>query len=481
MKKIFQKFRMVITVVIVLIVLSSCKDYLDIPMPTNSVSTATAFNGQGTIDGMMYNLYYSFSSNIAAGTDMVRQSEAFADNVYNPTTNQTILDQQNHTVTPATASTCIISWTNAYRTIFLANTMMEGLKDVKTTVLPEANKNAYLGAAKTIRAWTYFMLVRIFGDVPLLTTSSVDDNKEKGRDPKADVYKLIEEDLKDAMSKLPSTTGARYFINNKYIPESMLADLYLNQGKWAEAEAAATDVIASGKYQLMPNLDDVFLQTSKEAIFAPGYNTYWNDNAPKAAPVGLLVWPDNSVSYETIFPALSPDLQNSFEAGDLRWTTWVKLSNTGKYTNPTNRMFCYKFKYNIVVNTSTVIPAGKEQDQSLKRLAEMYLIRAEARAKQNNLTGAAADLNLIRTRAGLTNTTATSQNDLVEAVIKERRIELCFENASRWFDLVRTGKADAVLSILPYKKDNWKPYKVLFPIYQNILNANTKLTQNPGY
>jgi hypothetical protein len=481
MKKTYKKFMMALAVATGLFILSSCKDYLDIPLPTNSLSTVTAFESQGIIDGMMYNMYYSFCYNVAAGTDVVRQSEALADNAYNPTTNTTILDQQNAAITPATY-TCIVNWGNAYRTIFLANSMMEGLKEVKTSVLPEATKNTYIAAAKTIRAWTYFMLVRIYGDVPLLTTSTVEENKDKGRDPKTDVYKLIEEDLKDAMSKLPATTGARYFINNKYIPESMLADMYLNQGKWAEAETAATDVIASGKYQLAANLDDVFLQTSKEPIFACGFTLYWNDNAPKAgATGGYLLWPDGFPSYETIFPALSPDLQNSFEPGDLRKTTWVKLSNTGKYTDPTNRMFCYKHKYNIVVNTSTVIPAGKEQDQPLKRLAEMYLIRAEARARQNNLAGAAADLNLIRTRAGLANTSAAAQNDLIEAVIKERRVELFHENASRWFDLVRTGKADALLSVLSYKKANWKPYMVLFPIHQDVLNANPKLGQTPGY
>ena len=153
----------------------------------------------------------------------------------------------------------------------------------------------------------------------------------------------------------------------------------------------------------------------------------------KTGQIAYLLWPDgtNRISLEGSFPALSPDLLSSYEPGDLRRTNWVALSNSGAYSNPNNRMFCYKYKYNVVYVTGT-IPVGKEEDFKFIRLAEVYLIRAEARAQQNNLTGAADDLNMIRKRAGLVNTTAASKTVLVEAVLKERRIELCFENGASW-------------------------------------------------
>ncbi len=95
-------------------------------------------------------------------------------------------------------------------------------------------------------------------------------------------------------------------------------------------------------------------------------------------------------------------------------------------------------------------------------------------------SGAASDLNVIRNRAGLANTTATSQTDLINAIIKERRVELFHEGGYRWDDLVRTGTADAVISALPWKI-NWDSYKTLWPIPLAQVNLNSNLEQNPGY
>ena len=115
------------------------------------------------------------------------------------------------------------------------------------------------------------------------------------------------------------------------------------------------------------------------------------------------------------------------------------------------------------------------------RFAELYLIRAEARAQQNKLTGAnsaASDINVIRTRAGLSNTTATTQAALLLAVEKERQVELFTEWGHRWFDLRRTGRIDAVLSAV---KPTWKPTAALFPIPYLEIQRNPLLTQNNGY
>ena len=116
------------------------------------------------------------------------------------------------------------------------------------------------------------------------------------------------------------------------------------------------------------------------------------------------------------------------------------------------------------------------------RLAEQYLIRAEARAQQNNISGAQADLNAIRTRAGLANVTATTQTGLVTAIYHERQIELFTEFGHRWFDLKRTGQLDAVMGIAaPQKGGTWASYKALIPIPASEISINPHLTQNPGY
>ncbi|WP_394334799.1 RagB/SusD family nutrient uptake outer membrane protein [Niastella vici] len=112
------------------------------------------------------------------------------------------------------------------------------------------------------------------------------------------------------------------------------------------------------------------------------------------------------------------------------------------------------------------------------RAAEIYLIRAEARAQQNNLTGAAADLNVIRSRAGLPATTATTPTEYLDAIFRERKFELFTEWGHRWFDLIRTGNANTVLGAL---KPTWRPTAALFPIVTQVLLSNPQLTQNPGY
>lgn len=481
MKKAFNNILITMTLAVVLTTVSSCKKYLDIPYPNNSINTKSAFTNMATIDGMMNNLYYSFFNTAAVSGGLYYVLPCTADEGYNPTSVSLSLDPQTSNIT---ANLYLISWDNVYNNIYQANVMLESIPGATAPGFTDDKKKAYTAAAKTIRAYDYFLLVRIFGDVPLITNTDVPVNSLKPRDPAATVYAAIEKDLQDAIAALPATLGIKYFINNKYIPEAILAEVYLTEGKWAQAEAAATDIIGSNQYQLAA-LTDIFLQSSKEGIFesAPAYALFNSAISYKVGRINRFTWfPEGSFrSYlEGDAPALSPDLLNSFEAGDQRLVNWVTLRNANNYSNPNNRMFPYKYKYSYVYYTGT-IPAGREENDKVIRLAEIYLLRAEVRARQNNITGAAADLNIIRTRAGLANTTASSQSDMIDAVLNERRHELFFEGGWRWFDLVRTGKANSVLSAISYKSANWKPYMVLFPLSPANLASNPNLTQTPGY
>jgi len=114
------------------------------------------------------------------------------------------------------------------------------------------------------------------------------------------------------------------------------------------------------------------------------------------------------------------------------------------------------------------------------RLGELLLLRAEARAQQGNISGAAEDLDQIRIRAGLANTTASSKETMLDAILHERQVEL-FQEGCRWEDLKRFGKADEVLSSIDYKAQNYKPYMKLWPIPKNELIINPNLVQNEGY
>jgi hypothetical protein len=120
---------------------------------------------------------------------------------------------------------------------------------------------------------------------------------------------------------------------------------------------------------------------------------------------------------------------------------------------------------------------GNEYNMIL-RLAEMYLIRSEAEAEQGDLSTAQADLNVVRNRAGLGNTTASSQSDLLAAILQERKVEFFGEFSNRWLDLKRSGQLDAVMAPL---KSTYKPTAALYPIPYSQILLNSNLTQNPGY
>ena len=445
--------------------LAACEDFLEIPPPTNSITTESVFLSKGTIDQYMGGMYTAYSGGLPTVN-----CEYFADNCYNPTATVYYIEMTGEML--PTSNWAAGGW-NRYGSINYANLMLEGLPTA--SVLDQATKDSYTGAALTVRAMSHYTLVSLYGDVPLNTTSKVEDNASKPRTPADEVYTRVISDLDEAIALLPETgAGDERYIDVRYVPLAISARVYTTMGNWAKAEAAADEVITNGNYSLLTNLDDIFFRGSNEIIFAAANTFNFNQSYKDWPQLGASYYPTRASSERTC-TALSEDLLNSFEPGDNRRTAWVFYSNGANYPNPNNRYFFKKY-YSPVGTTN---PPGKAQDFVVLRLAEMYLIRAEARARQNNLSGAAADLNVIRNRAGLPNTTAATQTDLVNAIIHERRIELCGEGL-RWDDLVRTGTADAVISALPYKV-NWDSYKTLWPIPYDQIRLNDALVQNPGY
>ena len=136
----------------------------------------------------------------------------------------------------------------------------------------------------------------------------------------------------------------------------------------------------------------------------------------------------------------------------------------------------FKYKYR---DNATATAAGVTENQIILRLAEQYLIRAEARARVgSNTAGALSDLNVIRVRAGLAASTTTAATILLDEIALENRREFFCEQGFRWNNLRRTGQADAVLGAL---KPTYRPQAKLYPFAQSIINVNTNLVQNPGY
>jgi hypothetical protein len=215
----------------------------------------------------------------------------------------------------------------------------------------------------------------------------------------------------------------------------------------------------------MEPLDSVFLINSKESIFQ-----VLPQNTSNYSMETVLIFPTNSI-YPRI--ALSDALTRQFDVGDQRKHHWVKPFVIGQDT-----FYCpYKFKKRFRPSADTF----PTELTTIIRLSEMYLILAECRLNQGDLSGAASNLNIVRRRAGLSavgTETGIGIDKMKILIERERQLEFFTECGLNWFDLVRSGKVDVVMAQI--KKD-WDPRRRLWPIPKIDLEGNKNLTQNPGY
>lgn len=442
---------------------SSCKKYADTGAPINQVASEDVFKTDASANSAVAALYnnsnfnaysgyveYTFIGAISMLTGMA------ADEMYDV---YPYYDEFKTNVIPVADSYNNNIWTFGYAEIYDINAAIEGLN--AATTLTEASRQQWLGEAYTLRAFCFLYLTNLYGDVPLITTTSVATNANMPRTAQSAVYAQIEKDLTTAQGLLsdayPAGTTLRVRIN-KAAATALLARTYLYENKWAQAEEQSSAVIGSGTYS-MNTADNVFINTSNETILQLfsyyGYTQFGNNFVPAGSTPEYVVY-DN--------------LANNFEAGDLRAAKWL---HSGVVSGVTHY---YPYKYKLQSNVTT----GNEYVVVL-RLAEQYLIRAEARAQQNKLTGAGSaleDVQVVRTRAGLTDLTVTAQSDILLAIETERYHELFTEMGHRWLDLKRTGRANTVLGA---QKSTWQSSAALFPIPSQQRTAVPALTQNAGY
>lgn len=449
---------------IFLIAETSCKKFVEIDDPTDQIVSNSVFNHDESAEAAIRGIYSEMMNNprlFTSGYTTLFTGMA-ADDLYyySPSSRDEFV---NNNITPLNHSLLTASfWQPSYKYIYSANTCIEGL--TKAFSLSPNLKNRLLGEAKFIRAFCYFHLVNIFGDVPLIATT---DYKANAPLPKTDmsvIYQQIISDLSDAKLLLPTaypTPGKAR--PNQFAATALLAKVYLFRSDWTNAEANASLLISSGSYSIEADLNNTFLQTSNEAIWQlypanANFNTY----------EGNQILPASNGSMPTYLIKLG--LVNAFEPGDLRKTNWTKSRIFSGQT------LWYPYKYKIRGGNSSV---PLTECNTVLRLAETYLIRAEARAHLGNISGSQNDLNTVRNRAGLLNTVADTQPTLLTAIEKERRVELFVEWGNRWYDLKRTNRATNVLGIL--KPATWNATDVLWPIPVDQITRNPFLTQNPGY
>lgn len=451
-------------VILPLVFFNSCKKFIDAGIPRTEIASEAVFTTDASATSAIRGVYSLMMANQSfSNGELEIYTGLLSDELANYSSN---FEQQQFffaSLTPINNVVYAAFWQQPYLYINNVNTILEGLQ--QSTTLSEATKKQLTGEALFIRAFCHFYLVNLFGDIPYISSTDYQLNAVASRLAVVDVYKKITDDLLQAQQLM--TADFSYANNeriqaNKGAATALLARVYLYTGEWAKAEAQATDLLNNtAMYSLLTDLSKVFLANSNEAIWQlkpviPGKNT------TQGQYFILTDVPQNNMSGV----AISNELYNAFETGDDRKAEW-----TNTFTNSSGS-WNYAFKYKVSLNNTIT------EYTTVFRLAEQYLIRAEARARQDNIDGAKNDLNVIRNRALLANTTATDKASLLAAIEQERKVELFAEWGHRWLDLKRTGRATAVLQSL---KTNWQATDVLFPLPQTEINVNPKLVQNPGF
>jgi hypothetical protein len=460
----------------IIVCFSQCKKFVQTDPPATQLVTASVFNNNATATAAQIGIYIQMASNNESSNMEIRTG-LLGDELTNYTSNTNAYYAFYTNAMTAVGTTG--PWTNAYKYIYQANSVIAALQN--NGAISPAAQQQLLGEAKFIRAFWYFYLTSFYGDVALVTSTSYTINASTARSPQTQIYQQMISDLKDALNTLSinyvdatdTTITTERTRPTKWAAAAMLARIYLYSGDYADAVVQSTSVINNNNLYRLVGLsnDSVFKANSLESI--------WQLAVPQPAssfdtPDGYFFILNSAPGGAVNCCAISTQLMQSFELGDARKKYWINSFQAGTVT------YSYPYKYNIRT-VSTI------EYTMVLRLAEQYLIRAEAEAQLNNLSAAAVDLNFIRRRAGLpviSDSIATSQQQLLKSILHERQVELFTEWGQRWIDLGRSGIGNAVMSaVTPQKGGTWNPdgHQLLFPIPQTEINVDAKLTQNTGY
>lgn len=449
----------ILSIIVAASVLTGCKKFLDVEEPIDQVENSKIFIDDSTAASAVVGLY----------SELMRRNLHFSNgglSIYCGLSADEFVNTSSSASTDQFTSNSLLSnntivsanfWSSAYSRIYHANAILEGLA---VSGITDSLKRQLEGEARTIRALCYFYLVNLFGPVPLITTTKYAENESMPRTSVVKVYESIIADLEEAEVRLkPAYPTAGKVRINKWAAMALLARVYLFQNNWAKAKEKSAAVINSGAYS-MPAPQNVFLAGSTETIWqmltVPSFNN---------TVEGSQFIPPATATTKPAF-VLTDTLRKSMDTADRR-KVWVGTRVISQVS------YAYPAKYLQRTN------GGSLENNIVLRLAEQYLIRAEANVQLNLINDAQNDLHVVRQRAGLSKILTTNLDSLRRAIEQERRIEFFAEWGHRWMDLKRTDKADAILKII--KGASWQPEDVLYPIPLPEIERNPFLIQNPGY
>jgi hypothetical protein len=456
------KSKMLLITVLLLNLLFSCDNFVDVDLPNSQLTANSVYEDKTTANAAMTQVYAKMRDDglftgYAAGLSNLMGNYADEMEFYgNPQEGTNSF--YNNIVLPSNASVKSL-WNNSYNQIYGANAVLEGVTN--SVNLSSADRDPLKGEALFTRAFIHFYLTNLFGSIPYIKTTDYQKNSTIAKESSMAVYNYCIEDLKLALDLLPAAyKTADRTRPNKSAARALLARIYLYTQQWNEASNEASAVLNNSViYPFESNLNKVFLKESTATIWQFSPNTA-TGNTLEAQTFVFTVGPPP-------LSALTASLVYTFSVGDKRKLNWVAAITK----ESTTWYYCAKYK-----SKSTSVST---EYSIILRLNEMYLVRAEARAHSGDLIGSKEDLNKIRNTAGLLNTTAQSQAEILEAILKERQLEFFCEFGHRFFDLKRFNALDTTLSIT---KPGWNSFENQLPVPESelILNKNL-IPQNTGY
>jgi starch-binding outer membrane protein, SusD/RagB family len=478
-KNLYKLYITVLTITYISII--GCNKFIEVDPPDSGLVGSVVYSSDLTAAASTNSIFLNtFTPNIAFSEFGIPNALGLmADEIKNYATgNSNIMQYYTNSLSE---SGNISFWTVLYGLIYRCNDVIEGVSN--SEAITPSLKKQLIGEAKFMRALFYFYSVNLFGEIPLALTTDYKINNKLNRSPVSAVYDQIIADLKDAKSMLPTdyytstgNTSSEKVFPIKAAATALLARVYLYKKDWANAEQESALIIDNPKFSLLTDLNNVFKKNSEENIWQLG-------GLNPAPPSGnltdgymyvLLSTPGEPTSVYNF--GISESLYNVFTTSDQRKISWIGTYTDNNVLPAKDYYYPYKYK------ASSLSGQPTSEYISMLRLAEQFLIRAEARGEQGKIEDALKDLNIIRIRAGLGEFSTSDKLILLNAIAEERRKELFAEWGHRWFDLRRTNTIDQVMQQAAIEKSStWHSYQSLFPIPFSELIVNPNLKQNPEY
>ena len=469
--------------IIIILTVSSCKDAL-VEKPLDFTSPNNYFNNSAEAKSAVYSLYNTLINGNAYNVSMIFLTELptpALEGQVNPATVAIDNFTTDANVFP------LEYYEGAYTGILRSNLIIEKVPSIQ---MDAVERDALVGEARFMRAFHYFNLVRLWGDVPLVTTSSLDLTKalNNSRTDKAQIYSLIKEDLQFAEKSLPTSyPPSEVGRSTKGAAKLLLSKVHLTLKEFDLAKTKSKEVIDLGVYKLMPDYRDVFDPAKKnnlEHILSAQYKMFrigaWFESILSPPGTTGCGFAEGLASVGNKFYTEYP---NSYRK---------EVSMLTSYTTTDKKVITYNKPYvkkYIAWGKEDVCFSG-ENNFPILRYADALLIFAEAENEVSGPTVGAYDaINQIRKRArtypdgkedkvSLPDLAGLSKDTFRQAVYREREMELCFEGHG-FFDLVRTGRL--ISENKAAGKTNVSEKHLLFPFSQKALDLNQGLKQNVGY